>query len=276
MEMETIDKINIINSLGETEPFSSEKVYQSMLRAGASEIIAQKITDIIRKKVRPNISTFEIYKIAKKYLEKEKEVSSLRFDLKYAIKRLGPEGFVFEKFIKEILQKLGYEVTNNRIIQGKCISYEIDFLVKTKTTKHLGECKYRNGTGERIDVNVLLKSFAVLDDIKSNNLNCEIKTMVVTNEKFTEKAIRYAKCKNIKILGWNYPEKEGLETIISNNNLYPITILPSFNKNYLQLFAEENVLLINNLTEEKIKTLESKVNKNYLNKLKEEISLIIN
>jgi len=274
--MATTDKINVINSLGEVEPFSLDKIYCSLLRSGASEEIAKKITSIVEKKVRPNISTFEIYKIAKKYLAKEKRSSFLKFDLKYAIKRLGPEGFVFEKFIKEILQRLGFEVTNNRIIQGKCISYEIDFLIKTKTTKHLGECKYRNGTGERIDVNVLLKSFAVLDDIKSNNLNCEIKTMVVTNEKFTEKAIRYAKCKNIKILGWNYPENEGLETIISNNNFYPITILPSFNKNYLQFFAEENVLLINNLTEEKIKSLEKKVSRSYLNKLKAEIELIIN
>ncbi|MDD4661679.1 MAG: restriction endonuclease [Candidatus Pacebacteria bacterium] len=269
--------MNIINSLGEIEKFSSEKVYRSILRTGASKEIAKKVTSIVVKKIRPNISTFEIYRIAKKYLAKEKEASSLKFDLKYAIKRLGPEGFIFEKFIKEILQRLGYEVTNNRIIQGKCISYEIDFLIKTKESKHLGECKYRNGTGDRIDVNVLLKSFAVLDDIKSNNINCNIKTMVVTNEKFTEKAIRYAKCKNIKILGWNYPEKEGLETIISANNLYPITILPSFNKNYLQLFAEQNVLLVSNLTEEKIKTLEKlKISRRYLNKLKEEIGLIIN
>lgn len=269
--------MNIINSLGEVEKFSSEKVYYSILRTGVSEDIARKVTNIVERKIHPNISTFEIYKIAKKYLAREKGASSLRFDLKYAIKRLGPEGFIFEKFIKEILEKLGYEVSNNRIIKGKCISYEIDFLIKGKELKYLGECKYRNGTGDRIDVNVLLKSFAVLDDIKNNNLNCEVKTMVVTNEKFTEKAIKYAKCKNIKILGWNYPEKEGLETIISVNNFYPITILPSFNKNYLELFAEENILLINNLTEEKIKVLEKrKINRRYLNKLKEEIDLIIN
>lgn len=266
-----------INSLGKREPFSSKKAFNSIIRSGASKEIANKITKIVQKKIYPDISTFEIYKLIKENLAKERESSSIRFDLKYAIKRFGPEGFIFEKFIKEILEKLGYEVINNRIVKGKCISYEIDFIAKDQDLRYIGECKYRNMTGQRVDVSVILKSFAALDDIKDNNPEHDIETIVVTNEKFTENAIRYAKCKKIKLLGWKYPEEEGLERIIDTNNFYPITILPSFNKNYLELFAKENILLVKNLTQDKIDLLQKrKISKAYLNKLKEEIDLLIN
>lgn len=267
----------IINSLGEKELFSSKKIHSAILKVGGEKKIADKITRIVQEKIYPNISTFEIYKIIKENLAKEKKASSMKFDLKYAMKRLGPEGFVFEKFIKEVFQELGYEVVNNRIIKGKCISYEIDFIAKNKNIKFMGECKYRNATGQRVDVNVVLKSFAVLDDIKNNNSNCNIETMVVTNEKFTEKAIKYAKCKKIDLLGWKYPENEGLERIIDENNLYPITILPSFNNCYLNLFAKENILLVKKITREKMNLLKNyNLTKEYLDKLKEEIDLLIN
>ncbi len=267
----------VTNSLGEKEAFSLEKIYNSILKVSGDEKVADKITKIIEGKTYPDISTFEIHKLIKENLLKERESLSIKYDLKYAIKRLGPEGFIFEKYIKEIFQKLGYQVSNNKIIKGKCISYEIDFIAKNESLKYMGECKYRNTTGQRIDVNVVLKSFAVLDDIKNNNPTCNIETMIVTNEKFTESAIKYAKCKKIKLLGWKYPEEEGLERIIDENNFYPITILPSFNNNYLDLFAKENILLVKNLTEDKINILQNyKINKDYLIKLKKEIDLLIN
>lgn len=267
----------IINSLGEQELFSPEKVYKSIIKVGAKEEVAKKITKIVEQEIHPNISTFEIYKIIKKYLSEEQESPSIKFDLKYAIKKFGPDGFIFEKFIKAILDELGYEVVNNVIVKGKCISYEIDFIAKNENLKSIGECKYRNMVGQRVDVNVILKSFAVLDDIKNNGLDSDIETMVVTNEKFTEKAIRYANCKKIKLLGWKYPLGEGLEKIIDENDFYPITILPSFNKNYLNLFIKENILLVKNLTDEKIRLLqECKINKEYLTKLKKEVEVLIN
>lgn len=269
--------IYIINSTGEKELFSSKKVYNAILRVSGEERIADKITKIIQEKIYPDITTFEIYKLIKENLAKEKKASSIKFDLKYAIKRFGPEGFIFEKFIKEIFQELGYKVGNNKIIKGKCISYEIDFIAKNKNLKYMGECKYRNSTGQRIDVNVVLKSFAVRDDIKNNNPFCSIETMIVTNEKYTENAIKYAKCKKIQLLGWKYPEEKGLERIIDENNFYPITILPSFNNSHLSLFARENILLVKKLTDEKINLLKNhNLNKEYLDKLKKEVNLLIN
>lgn len=269
---------NILNSFGEQEPFSRKKIYDSILLAGGSKETAEKISNIIEKKGRSNWTTFEIHKLIRNLLKKEKQVYAMRFDLKYAMKRFGPEGFYFEKFIKEVYEALGYKVVNNRIVKGRCISYEIDFIAKNEKVTFLGECKYRNMIGQRVDVNVVLKGFAVRDDIRNDHLDLNnIETIIVTNEKFTEKAISYAKCKKISILGWKYPKEAGLEKIIEENGLYPITILPSFNSHYLNIFSEENVLIAKNLTEEKIKILEGrKIKRGYLKKLKEEEELLFN
>ncbi|MDD3940262.1 MAG: restriction endonuclease [Candidatus Pacebacteria bacterium] len=267
---------NVLNSFKEQEPFSYKKVYNSLLLAGKDEETAAKIASLVEKKAYPNISTFEIHKMIKKILLKEKNAFSMRFDLKYAMKRFGPEGFYFEKFIKEVYEFLGYEVVNNEIVQGKCIPYEIDFIAKKDELEFMGECKYRNMVGDRVDVNVVLKGFAVRDDIRNNNSNI-IEKIIVTNEKFTERAIKYAKCKKIFLLGWKFPEEMGLEKIIEDNGLYPITILNSFNSRYLNVFAKENVLIAKNLTEEKIKKLhEYKISRGYLNKLKQEKELLFN
>jgi len=267
--------VNVINALGKQELFSPQKVYNSLMRSGATSDIAKKITEKVEGKIRPNISTFEIYKIIKKDLIKEQKSSAIRFDLKYAIKKIGPDGFIFEKYIRGVFEELGFEVVNNQILKGKCISYEIDFIAKKDNIKYIGECKYRNSTGERIDVNVILKSFAVLDDLKNNNSFNNMEAMVVTNEKFTESAIKYAECKKIKLLGWRYPLNKGLESMIDENRAYPITILPSFNRNYLDFFAKENVLSIKNLSDEKISLLKKyKIKENYLKTLRDEANLL--
>ncbi|MDD4358232.1 MAG: restriction endonuclease [Candidatus Pacebacteria bacterium] len=267
--------VNIINSLGEKEPFSSKKIYNSLVKSGADLDVAHKITKEIKKEIYSNISTFDIYKLVKQKLNKEEKASALRFDLKYAIKRIGPEGFVFEKYIKRIFEELGFRVINNKMVKGRCIVYEIDFIAKNNEVEYIGECKYRNATGDRVDVNVILKSFAVLDDLRNNSLNKNVEAMVVTNEKFTENAVRYAKCKKIKLLGWKYPVEHGLESIIDERKLYPITILPSFNKNYIDIFVKEDLLLIKNL--DKVRSLKKyKIKDDYLKALKEEAKLLIN
>ncbi|MGB9598719.1 MAG: ATP cone domain-containing protein, partial [Minisyncoccales bacterium] len=60
--------IFVINSKGEREPFSKEKVFWSVKRAGGSEERAKEILQLIEKEIYPDISTKEIYKKIKRYL----------------------------------------------------------------------------------------------------------------------------------------------------------------------------------------------------------------
>ena len=50
---------------------------------------------------------------------------------------------------------------------------------------------------------------------------------LVTNTKFSSTAIHYGVCKNLTMIGWNYPEKGSLQDMIEGEALHPITCLVS-------------------------------------------------
>ena len=241
----------ILNSSGEKELFSFQKVYKSARRAGASEKLAQEIAEIIEKEIYPGIRTSEIFKKVKKLLRQKTLKTALRFNLKEAMRKLGPTGFPFEKFIGEIFKKLGFEVKLNQHLPGFCCAdYEIDFLAKKNNLIYVGECKYRNFSGERVHSQEALANYARFLDIlrgpcfkKEKCRNFKIKTMMVTNTKFTARAMNYSYCMNVELLGWRCPKNRGLEFLIEKQKLYPITILPSL-KGYLKdIFVLRKIML---------------------------------
>jgi hypothetical protein len=265
----------VINAIGEQEEFSRDKIISSLMRAGIKEEASLKIANEIETKAYPDISTYEIYKLIKKRIKKEK--SGFRFDLKASMKQLGPDGFIFEKFIKEIFEFLGFEVIINQYLKGRCITYEMDIIAEDKKKKYIGECKFRNKTGDRVDLNIPMKMFAVMDDVLNTDIKGKnkLKPIIITNEKFTTHAIKYAKCKKIKLLGWNFPVDAGLERIIEDYKLYPITILPSFKDNHLHFFAENGILLVKDIKDNKKIISDTLGNRQFSQLLKESL-LILN
>jgi len=241
----------VINASGEKEPFSSKKVYRSTRRAGASREVAQRITETIKREVYPNITTLEIFRRIKALLHRKAPKSALRFSIKEGIRKLGPTGFPFEKYIAEVLKSLGYKVRINQFLPGRCIkNYEIDFVAEKGKTVYVGECKYRHLSGERVRSSDALMNYARFMDITKGRYfkskkrqGFAIKTMMITNTKFTNRTVRYARCIGFELLGWSYPRNRGLESLIETEKLYPITILPSF-KGYLkEIFVQKRKML---------------------------------
>ena len=242
----------VINATGEKEPFSYKKVYRSARRAGASGMVAQKIADIVGREAYQDVKTSEIFKRIKELLNKEVPQVALKFSLKEAMRKLGPTGFPFEKYIAEILKSLGYQVKINQFLPGKCLSsYEIDFVAEKDKTVYVGECKYRHILGERVHTSYALANYARFLDIlngkyfkSSKYRGYTIKTMMVTNTKFTTSTMDYARCVGVDLLGWNHPKNRGLEHIIDRDKLYPVTILPAL-KGYLQdILIKEKIMLV--------------------------------
>ena len=241
----------VINAGGEREPFSFEKAYRSARRAGASRETAQRIAKTIRKELYPGIKTAEIFKRIKSLLYQETPKAALKFSLKEGMRKLGPTGFPFEKYTAEIFKNLGYKTSTNQFLPGRCmLSHEIDFMASKDNLIYIGECKYRNLSGERIHSKDALANFARYVDIlngprfqSKKYKGLKIKTIMVTNTKFTSQTIDYARCMGFDLLGWNYPRNRGLEYLIEKEKLYPITILPSF-KGYLkEPFAKKRKML---------------------------------
>ena len=261
-------KTFVINSKGEKEPFSFYKIYRSAKRAGASVGLAKEIAGEIEKQVYPGMKTREVFKKIKKLLSKRHLQASIRFSLKEAMRKLGPTGFLFEKFIREVLLANGFKVKINQYLQGFClVTYEIDFLSQKGKMIYIGECKYHRLPGERVNLQVALANYARFLDIEANSYfrklkskGFQIEPMLVTNTKFSKEAIRYAQCKRTKLLGWRYPKSQGLEYLIEREKLYPITILPSL-KGYLkEVFVQKRMMLAKDLLEADISVLSKKLN----------------
>jgi hypothetical protein len=243
----------IVNSLGVREPFSEKKVFTALKRSGASNEAANNVLVKVKKNMISGMSTAKLFDMVRLFLREEEMQASIKFNLKEAMRLLGPAGFIFEKYIAEIFSEQGYEVKTNQTIKGRCVDYEMDVLAKKNNIMYLGECKYRNIQGEKVDVNVCLKEFALLNDVRngkyfSNDKSISsVQSLVITNMKFTEQAIKYAECEGINLFGWRYPASGGLEKLIEEKGLYPITILPSF-KNYLMdYFVEKEMILAKDL-----------------------------
>jgi Holliday junction resolvase len=243
--------LHVINSRGEKEPFSFEKVYKSAKRVGASPELAREIAETLQREAFPGIETAVIYKRIHRLLSRSLPVSALKFSLKQGMRKLGPTGFPFEKYIGEVLKGHGFKVRINQFLSGFCLKdYEIDFVAEKDGLVYVGECKYRNLPGDRVASGDVLKNHARFSDIlkgpcfKSKKYqNCRIKTMMVTNTKFTDRAKDYSRCAGVELLGWRHPKDGGLEYLIEKGKLYPVTILPSL-KGYLRnIFVSEKMML---------------------------------
>ena len=70
--------------------------------------------------------------------------------------------------------------------------------------------------------------------------------MLVCNTKVSVDAITYGKCVNQDILSWRYPDGKGLEKIVEDKGLYPITIL-GLNRKELQKLSESDIMLAKDL-----------------------------
>ncbi|MCD6550289.1 hypothetical protein J7K24_01970 [bacterium] len=278
----TKKSLYVINSESEKKPFSFWKIYRSARRAGASKDIAQQIASTIQQEAFPGIKTADIFKRVRELLAKEEIKPALKFSLKQAIKKLGPTGFPFEKYIGEILSRMGYKVKLNQQIPGYCCRfYEIDFVAENDRCIYVGECKFRHLQGGKVHSDVALSNYARFLDIKKGNYfskpaKKEIKSFLVTNAKFTSKAIDYSSCVGVRLLGWNYPKNKGLEYLIETYHLYPITILPSWRQVFAEVFVRKKMMLAEDLLRLDVRRFSKKTGLplNKIKKLQEEAQIL--
>lgn len=253
-----MQNVHVINLRGEKEPFSFRKVFSSARNCGASKEVALAIASQIEKEAFDGISTLEIFDRVFELLLEKSPQSAIRFNLKEGITRLGPTGFPFEKFAASLFEAEGFEIKLNQNIWGYCTVYEIDFIAKKDNLIYIVECKYHHPPGGRVDLQIALANYARFLDIqkgKSLNTNLQYKSLLITNTKFTEKAIEYSRCVGVELLGWKFPPNKGLEFLIEKNKLYPITILPSLHQKLAQELINQKIILVQDVFREKFEKI---------------------
>ncbi|MCF6181714.1 ATP cone domain-containing protein [Lutibacter sp.] len=247
--------ITVKKNSGELEPFSFQKLQNSLQRSGASTEVTHEIIECIKPKLYNGISTKEIYSNAFSLLKKHNRLHASKFSLKKAIFDLGPTGYPFERLVGALLKQKGFKTKVGIILPGKCVTHEIDVLAEKDSYTYAIECKFHLKPNYANNVKIPLYINSRFLDIKEQwNKNSQKKSFlkqgwIVTNTKFTEDAINYAKCSGLLLLSWDYPKNNGIKNNIDKFGLYPITVLTSLSKREKKLLIEYDVILTKELLE---------------------------
>lgn len=248
-----ISKVKITTASGEKVGFSLDKIEHSLRKSGADDGTIQHVLSVVKSELHEGISTQEVYQRAFDLLRQEDAVSASRYKLKKAIYELGPTGYPFEKFIAAILENSGFQVEVGKIVQGVCISHEVDVIARKDKETIFIECKFHGEQGRFCNVKIPLYISSRFRDIeKFHKVKHHPKTFfnegwVVTNTRFTSDAIQYGKCVNLTLIGWDYPQGYGLKDRIDASGLYPITVSTLLSKREKQFLLSRDIVLCREL-----------------------------
>lgn len=236
------DKVNnsvimIKKASGETEPFDVNKLKASLMNAGAGEDTITEIVIDIQHWVHSGVTTHKIYSRAFKLFKQISTSGALLYNLKKAIIDMGPSGFPFEHYIGEIFRRQGYIVEVGKVVQGLCITHEMDVIASRDQEQILAECKFSVKQGSSVSIQVPLYVHSRVNDIvekyrqDKHYQDTSFSVWIVSNGRFSPDSIAYSKCKGIKLMGWDYPRNHALKDIIEREKMFPITILSNLSKN---------------------------------------------
>jgi hypothetical protein len=166
---------------------------------------------------------------------------------------LGPTGYPFEQLVGRILEKEGYKVSFPDSVKGRCINHEVDVVAEKGKEKIMAEVKFHNQAGFRTDAKTAMYVRGRFEDllfVKENGFN---KGWLITNTKFTKDAIDYTSCAGITAIGWEYPSERGIEEMLLESKLLPITILITLNREEKRKLLEAEIVVCSDLKKEEKK-----------------------
>ena len=255
--MEKDLEIEILKSSGERAKFSLDKLRKSLRSSGADHNLVEQIVDQVKNELYEGISTNEIYNRAFALLKKNKSVFASKYKLKKALYELGPTGFPFERFVAAILEYSGYQTHVDEIMNGICVTHEIDVIAEKNGTVTVIECKFHSEEGRNCNVKIPLYIHSRYNDVKAHwatkkTENRELdKGWVVTNTRFTSDALTYGKCVGLYLLSWDLPLNDGLKDRIDRLGLYPITVSTLLSNREKQFLLSRDVVLCRQLWKDK-------------------------
>lgn len=235
---------------GEREPFNEMKLERSLMRVGTSKEMRDKIIKHTVETLHDGITTQEIYEHAFDLLrQEERNPVAARYSVKRAVLDLGPSGFPFEQFVAAIFESIGYtNVRTGVAAQGKCAPHEVDVMAEHQGKKIAAEVKFHNSLGVKTDLKVALYVKARFDDLSNKNEKVD-EGWLITNTRFTRNATRFGNCSKMHLLGWDYPRERGLEVLIDQAGVHPLTALTSLTPHEKRALLDDNIVLCRQIPE---------------------------
>ena len=239
--------VQVTKADGSREDYSEQKVRSSLMRAGAGEHIIKEIVEEINREVNDGMSTQDIYSLIYNHLRDKDQILVSRYNLKSAIMELGPTGYPFEKFFAGVLQQYGYTAETNVILQGSCVTHEIDILAEKDGKRIMIEAKFHNHPGTKSDIRATLYTHARFLDVKEKNDFDE--HWLVTNTKATHDAVSYGLCRGMKVISWDKPDGFSLRHLIEKSRLHPITALEHLSEDRKRELLEKGIVFVKDMKE---------------------------
>lgn len=270
------NSIRITKRNGDLAPFEEEKLRQALIRSGAKPGDLEAAMKAVHGVLYDGIDTHKIFQTAYNSLKKKSHHSAGRYRLKKAMMELGPSGYPFEKFVGKLLESQGYLAKVNVIVQGACISHEVDVVASKDNERTMVECKYHTDISIKSDVKVALYIHSRFLDVSkawaaaSTDPEMKYQGMIVTNTRFSGDATEYAECVGLKLISWDYPRSGSLKDWIDRSGYHPITSLGSLTKPEKIKLLERGLVLCRDVSMQKNLLEEVGINKNKIPRIIEE------
>jgi hypothetical protein len=253
-----MNTVKIKKHSGELEAFDINKLINSLRRSQADEGLVQQVAHNIVEQIEEGMTTKTIYQKAFNMLKRKSRISASKYKLKKALLELGPTGFPFEKLVGKLLEFEGFNTQVGVIVDGNCVSHEVDVIAEKGDDIYMIECKFHSDQGRICNVKTPLYVQSRFLDIKerwkSQNGNGTklYRGGLYTSTRFTSDAIKYGTCVDLILVSWDYPQKASLKERIDNTGMYPLTALATLTKYEKNKLLDKGIVLCKEIYENPI------------------------
>ncbi len=244
---------NVRKASGDIQEFSAEKVADLLTRIEVPADFISKILEQLEAELSEETSTAELRQLITDHLAQlpQPELFIARYNIKPALRKFGPAGHTFERYTAKLLEADGFtNIQTPVLIEGECISHEIDVIATKDGENHMVECKFHNEDGIKSDVSVALYVYARFEDVRhSSSMPGGFQHVwLATNTKVTSEAEKYAACKGMHLLSMEKPYGSSILDRVVRQDLFPVSSLRILEP-HLDALVENDIILLAQLWE---------------------------
>jgi hypothetical protein len=240
--------IYTVKADGTRQEFKKDKIIRTCLSLGAPPHVADDVANRIERRIYDGIRTKKILDMIFRELERDLPRIGYHIDLRTALSMLNPKPD-FEWFVQALLREHGYEISPSQIIRGKCVEHEVDAIARKQGKTYIVEAKHHIDHHALTGLDIPRIARATIEDVTDafreglTKLNID-NAMVVCNTKYSEHATRYAECRGIQLIGWGHPPERGIERMIIEKKLFPVTYLRNLTTGQMNRLTSRGILLV--------------------------------
>jgi len=214
---------------GSLQPFDREKVRRTLRNMGLGAEDADRIAGEIEEAVPDGVRTSAVLRMIRTRARTVRPAVAYRTNLRRALALIPPKP-EFEEFVRVLLRENGYRVKTGCVLAGRCGEHEVDAIAEKDGTTIFVEVKHHASHHRMTGLDEGRIARAIIEDLQEGfrSGRCTVSidgALIICNTKLSEHVKRYATCRGIGHIGWDYPEDCNFRTMIEDTGSYPVTIV---------------------------------------------------